>query len=92
MKTAKIITILAMTALVSCQGLLEEKKTTTLSQKDVYATEESLEACISGCYSVMGSGQGWKGGMFEFLQEASGLPVTGEADNRTIHVLLDALN
>lgn len=73
MKTAKIITILAMTALVSCQGLLEEKKTTTLSQKDVYATEESLEACISGCYSVMGSGQGWKGGMFEFLQEASGL-------------------
>ena len=26
------------------------------------------------------------------LQEASGLPVTGEADNRTIHTLLDALN
>ena len=26
------------------------------------------------------------------LQEAGGLPVTGEADNRTIHVLLDALN
>ena len=26
------------------------------------------------------------------LQEAAGIPVTGEADNRTIHALLDALN
>ena len=58
---------------VSCADFLSEKKSTMLSQKDVYATEESLEACISGCYANMGSGQGWKGGMFEYLQEASGL-------------------
>lgn len=68
-----IIGILALSSIVSCQGLLEEKKTTSLSQKDVYATEESLEAGISGCYTRMGMGQGWKAGMFEFLQEASGL-------------------
>lgn len=73
MKALKILSILLLGAMVSCQGLLDEKKTTLLSEKDVYSTEESLEACISGCYAKIGSGQGWKGGMFEYLQEASGL-------------------
>ena len=73
MKAIKYLSILLLGALVSCQSLLDEKKTTLLSEKDVYSTEESLEACISGCYAKMGSGQGWKGGMIEYLQEASGL-------------------
>jgi len=73
MKATKIISVVILLAMVSCQGLLEEQRTTKLSGKDVYSTEESLEACIAGCYATLGSGQGWKGGMFEFLQFASGL-------------------
>ncbi|MCR5018605.1 MAG: RagB/SusD family nutrient uptake outer membrane protein [Bacteroidales bacterium] len=73
MKALKYISILLLSSLVSCQSLLVERRATLLSEKDVYSTEESLEACISGCYSKMGSGQGWKGGMIEYLQEASGL-------------------
>ena len=73
MKALKYLSVMMLAALVSCQGLLEEQKTTKLSEKDVYSSEESLEACIAGCYATLGSGQGWKGGMFEFLQFASGL-------------------
>lgn len=67
------LAVLSLALTVSCQDLLKEQKTTSLTPGEVYATEESLEAGISGCYTRMGMGQGWKGGMFEYLQEASGL-------------------
>lgn len=71
MEKYKIITLFVLSALTACT--LKEDPKSMVSQGDVYKTEESLEACIFGCYRGMLGGQMITGEMNEYLHPASGL-------------------
>ena len=67
-----VISIAVALNLVSC-GFLDQYPTTSLSEETVYASEESLEAGIIGCYASMQANPGWQGEFTEFVSLASGL-------------------
>lgn len=67
----RIIIFCTLAVLSSCT--LSEDPKSMVSQTDVYKTEESLEACIFGCYRAMLGGSMITGEMNEYLHPASGL-------------------
>ena len=83
-----IFSILALT--VSCKGFLDEQKTTSLSDTDIYDTEEALETNVYGCYLTLHNTSLWKGTMAECLHTGSGLLIWG--GQRTTDDWLDGMN
>jgi hypothetical protein len=66
---------LALAAVVSCSGFLDENPTTTFPKDAVYSTPEGVETVLFGCYNSMHSSSLWKGTMAEFFHTASGLMI-----------------
>lgn len=73
-----IIYLIAGMALLSCTGFLEEKRTTSFSEDQIYDTEQALEANMYGCYLTMHNTALWKGTMSEYIHTASGLLIWGK--------------
>ncbi len=72
-----ILYIIAGFSLLSCTGFLDEKRTTSFSEDQIYDTEQALEANIYGCYLTLHNTALWKGTMSEYLHTASGLLIWG---------------
>ena len=87
-KIVCILMVLALTA--SCSGFLEEYQTTSLTDKDVYDSEQALETNVNGLYLTLNNVSLWKGTMYEYFQTGSGLFIWG--GNRTTDEWLDGMN
>ena len=77
MKKVLYTMLAALLFLQSCSGFLDEKPTTSLSEVDVYNSEQALETNINGCWLTMNNVSLWKGTMYEYFQSGSGLIVWG---------------
>lgn len=74
----------------SCSDFLEEHKTTSLSDNEIYDSEQALECNINGCYLSLHGTSLWKGGTFnEYLGSASAMLLWG--GDRTSDEWLDAM-
>ena len=73
-----IIYLITGIALISCTGFLDEKRTTSFTDDQIYDSEQALEANIYGCYLTLHNTALWKGTMSEYIHTASGLLIWGK--------------
>lgn len=72
-KVLKYTTLAAVTLVAVSCSFLDENMNTHYTQKDMYGTRESLETCITGCYSDFATSGFYNGSMMEWLSPASAL-------------------
>ena len=82
MKKTIISLFAAALALVGCSGFLEENPTTQLSESSVFATEDAIQANLTGCYQAFQSNKLWKGEWNEILMPGSAM-ISWKGKNRT---------
>lgn len=89
MKKIIIAFILTSVLTCSCDRLLGENPTTSVSEKSAYQTEEALECQIVGCYKMFTDVKLYMGHMQEELHSASFISAAGKnlQDNGTISIV-----
>lgn len=85
-----ILLIISVFLFSSCNGFLDEEKSTSLSDNEIYDTEQALESNIYGCYLSLHGNALWKGTMNEYIGTASAMLLWG--GDRQTSEWLDAMD